>query len=239
MYTTTFNGFLLDEVVPGFQTLNIEGRDTIAPSLSQVQVSGGIGSTVISSQLPSGLINIHYLLKGNNNKEFRSRLRTLNELLQSDIDVQVQFGDDVDWFYEGRLAGHSQPPYDSHRGAGSFEILLPKPYRYQVEQIGTAGQTLTGIRLNEIELTVTLTTDMLNIRDSLSNNKIVLYDSFEIGDVIKIDLTTNRITKNSVSFTDIDYTQSTLSAFRYKEDNMNLTVVDGDLIIKYNRMELI
>lgn len=240
MIKTTFNYYLLDDLINGFTTANVLGRGVIVPEINSLKVSGSDGIVITDSSLPARTLEVQYLLKRTNANEFQHSLRKLNKLLYSDHNVKIRFSDENGWFYEGRVTAHTPPSEDNFTGFGSFTITCPKPFRYQDEAIATTGQTLTMPRVNKIEINVNGTSSKLVLTDTFTSNKIVINDSFYSGNKVEIDLKTNKVYKNNVPITSkIDFKNTTLSSFRTAQKlNFRLSTGYGNVNIKYNEREL-
>ena len=240
MVKTTFNYYLLDDLINGFTTANVLGRGVIVPEINSLKVSGSDGIVITDSSLPARTLEVQYLLKRTNANEFQQSLRKLNRLLYSDHDVKIRFSDESGWFYEGRVTAHTPPSEDNFTGFGSFTITCPKPFRYQDEAITTIGDVLKMPRVNKIEFTPDAETNQIVISDEFTSNQIVINDSFTADDKLEIDLTTNKVYKNNAPITSkIDYKNTSLSSFR-SADKLKLKLLQGsgNVTIKYNEREL-
>ena len=242
MIKTTFNYYLLDDLINGFTTANVLGRGVIVPEINSLKVSGSDGIVITDSSLPARPLEVQYLLKRTNANEFQQSLRKLNQLLYSDHDVKIRFSDESGWFYEGRVTAHTPPSEDNFTGFGSFTITCPKPFRYQDEAIATIGDVLKMPRVNKIEFTPDAETNQIVISDEFTSNQIVINDSFTADDKLEIDLTTKtpKVYKNNAPITSkIDYKNTSLSSFR-RADKLKLKLLQGsgNVTIKYNEREL-
>lgn len=128
-YNVTYNGQVLDDIIPGYQTLNINGRGLLGRALDTVIVAGRAGDVVLGQRVPPRDITVYYLIKRTNNLEMQASLELLHAALSSEDDVIFQFGDE-EYYRVGRLASVENPPYDSYSGVGSFTIHCQDPYRY-------------------------------------------------------------------------------------------------------------
>lgn len=216
----TYNGVLLDDVIDGYMTINVDGRGIRSPSLNVVTVPGRNGSLVLSQQYPPTLITVYFLLKAPDDKTFRARLGQLHELLQSEDDVKFSFGDETG-YRVGRLSDVSNPPYDQNQGVGSFTIYCQTPLLYMEDQ----EQEFTGsvsisetVQIVQLEVTLSSPSESLKISNGKTGSQLTVLDSFSAGDVIVVDFVANAIMKNNTNITSkVDFTKSSFVDFKYPE----------------------
>lgn len=187
----TFDGKLIDELVDGYVTINVEGRGVLNRVLSTVDVPGRDGTVVTDQRLPARPITVYYLLKALNSRLFQQNLNYFHDLLKSDGDVVIQFGDE-DYYRFGRLSETENPPYDSLQGIGSVMLLCQDPYKYRdIEAISGTSVTLSGgslypYRIRKIEVTITENRTGFQITNSVTGRKIILTGEFTAGQVLQI-----------------------------------------------------
>ena len=190
-YNVTYNGQILDDIIPGYQTLNIDGRGLLGRALDTVIVSGRAGDVVLGQRVPPRDITVYYLIKRANNQEMQTSLGLLHKALSSEGDVTFQFGDE-EYYRTGRLASVKNPPYDSYSGVGSFTIHCQDPYKYK-EMPVFSGQTIVmpatgndGYRLDQIDVDFALYTDRFSVDNFTTGRSIILLGDFLAGDTLQI-----------------------------------------------------
>ena len=92
-YQTIFNGKNLDELVPGYMTLNIEGRGLLGRRINNIEITGRDGTLSQSSTLPDRTITVHFYLNCDNAKQREESTRMLHELLHSRGNKKIEFTD--------------------------------------------------------------------------------------------------------------------------------------------------
>lgn len=130
-YQTIFNGKNLDELVPGYMTLNIEGRGLLGRRINNIEITGRDGTLSQSSTLPDRMITVHFYLNCENAKQREESTRMLHELLHSRENKKIEFTDEDGWFRFGQLSSSNNLPYNEYKGQGSFSFLCDDPYRYK------------------------------------------------------------------------------------------------------------
>ncbi len=187
----TFNGQLLDDVLTGYTTTNVEGRSLLDRVLSTVDVPGRDGAVVLDQKLPAREIRVHFAIKGKNAAEKLTTLNALHDKLKTDGDVQFKFGDETHHRF-GRLSQTEDPPYDQFQGIGSFTLYCQDPYKYKAiaNLTGTSITIPTGpiypYKINEITLTFPIERTGLTINNTTTGRKIILTGSFTDGQVLQI-----------------------------------------------------
>lgn len=190
-YNVTYNGQVLDEIIPGYQTLNIAGRGLLGRALDTVIVAGRVGDVVLGQRVPPRDITVYYLIKKTCNQEMQASLELLHTTLSSEADVTFQFGDE-DYYRIGRLASVKNPPYDSYSGVGSFTIHCQDPYKYKAMpvlsgiKIVMPATSNNGYRLDQIDVTFTLLADGFSVKNVTTGRSIILLGDFMIGDKLRI-----------------------------------------------------
>lgn len=238
-YTTycslTFNGSLLDEMLDGYTTINVEGRGLIGRVLSTVDITGRDGARVTGSKVSARGIRVHFLLEADNNSDFMGYLHILNDALKSDGDVQFQFGDE-EYYRFGRLAEVENPPFDNHRGVGVFTLFCQDPFKYKdAESLTGASIAVPDVgnypyRIKTIESTIATTRTGFTITNTTTGRKIILTGSFPAGQKLVIDHVAGTITLNTVNIKSrLDYINSDWRNF---EINAGDTITaDDDITI--------
>lgn len=168
-----FNGHILDDMILGYTTANIEGRGLYTPSLSTFTVPGREGDIVKDQALPGRDLVVHFVLKADNAKEYLDRQRKLNLLLHAEEDVPVVFTDRPDETWIGRVSGYKAPEYDSWQGQGTITIHCSDPFARLPDVTVTQG-TLTdsrlsgcyALRLKNATFMATATTDVALVNKS-------------------------------------------------------------------------
>lgn len=186
----TFNGQLLDQLIPGYTTANVEGRGLLDRVLSTVDIPGRDGSFVLIQKLPPRSITVYYALKAPNAREKQNRLESLHNALTTNADVQFKFGDE-DYYRYGRLKEVEDPPHDQLQGIGSFLLYCQDPYKYKVVADLTGASItlppgpLYPYKINLMELVLDARAG-LTVNNISTGKKIVLTGAFMDGQVLQI-----------------------------------------------------
>lgn len=236
----TYNGILIDAEIAGYMTVNVEGRQLIAPKVKTIEIPGRNGDVVLSQQYPARDLVVHFLLKERNNFLFLEKIKKLTELLQSNSDVPLSFYDEVGHRF-GRLIDIEDPPYDSNFGMGKFTIHCADPFLYR--DLKTTDSVIERlkyrkypVKIDSITATIPSTTKVV-IKNETRGTNIILNGQFNAGD--KLVVTNESITVNGQNrLMWLDFVESEYQQFEvYSEDV--ITINSGaNLSIKYRERVL-
>lgn len=159
-----FNGFLLDEVSSNYRTLKVSGRETISTELELTNVQEGTLTT--NSRLPHRELVVTYQITSESNEQFQDDYKRLRRLLTSHEEVPVQFQDEPDRVYFGRLSAMEVPTDDSNSVMSTFSIHCDSPYKYgelEVTNGNVSINTYYETTPEQIEVTIDETTNKLEV----------------------------------------------------------------------------
>ena len=220
--TLTFNGQTIDELVEGYTTINVEGRFLSSNVLNSTSTNAD-GEFLLSKRKAAKILTVHFLLKASSSKEFLSKTKKINEMIQSEGLVKVQFGDE-EYYRMGVVGDISNPPYDSHQGVGSIQIYCPDPFAYseivQTTQEIKSQYPSFPVKIESIKTTISGAVSKLIIRNETRGSKIILNYDFKSEDSIEVTMETIKV--NNVDKREIlDFVSS---------DYLNFEIYSGDVI---------
>ncbi len=130
--SVTYNGHCLDEVIPGFRTLSVSGREMLAP---EVKKSENVfdGDTYRRKRYPSRTITVTYQILSDSPETFRQAFNRLNGILDTEP-IQVIFADEPDKYFTGVKTEHTDPQAGVNNCTGSFKIYCPDPFKYSLAE---------------------------------------------------------------------------------------------------------
>ena len=208
----TFDGHLLDYEIDSFMTVNVEGRQLLPQNLETVTVPGRNGDVVLGGTYPPRNIVVHFLLGDYKNTFFLEKIKSLNEILYTNKDVEFSFRDE-EGYRIGRLSSIEDPPYDSNIGIGKFIIHCSDPFLYGIllttkDKIENLRYKKYPVKIEKIEV-VTNQTEKLVITNKDTGKKIILNHTFSQGNKVvlnkeKIELNGKNI-MHSLDFVNSDY----------------------------------
>jgi len=94
-----YDGILLEDVIEGYQTLSVEGREMISVGIETESIQ--VGSIITNQTLPSRTLTVKYKLEDKDPEALQKKFDLLMWYLYKMKDVIVQFNDELDYTYHG------------------------------------------------------------------------------------------------------------------------------------------
>lgn len=147
------NGRFIEEIIPGYRTLSVSGREGLSRELDYYETGARDGSTVKRKRYPAREIVVRYQLIAATANEFREKYNTLAGIL-SVADAELIFNDEMDKFFIGTPSeiGEVEPGHNSV--TGEFTLFCADPFKRSVviyeatptviEERGEDGGVYTG-----------------------------------------------------------------------------------------------
>lgn len=127
----SINGEYIENLITGYRTLNVSGREALSPDV--VTYSTGIrdGSKIKNKRYPERIIVVTYQLKAESNEAFREAYNQLGKILNVE-NAKLIFNDEQDKFFIGTpcIIGTVEP--GKNAVVGEIEILCADPFKYSV-----------------------------------------------------------------------------------------------------------
>lgn len=127
------NGEYIENLIPGYRTLTVEGREALAPEVFTFETGIRDGSGLSSKRYPARTITVTYQLIAENNAAFRAAYNDLGGILDV-IDAELIFADEPDKFYTGTVSHIEEVEPGRNAVVGRFEIKCLDPFKYSVEE---------------------------------------------------------------------------------------------------------
>ena len=125
------NGQYIENLISGYRTLNVQGREALSPDVISYTTGVRDGSKLKSKRFPERIIVVHYMIAAKSNEEFREAYNKLAGILNVE-NAQLIFNDEQDKFFVGTpcIIGSVEP--GKNCVTGKFEILCTDPFKYSV-----------------------------------------------------------------------------------------------------------
>ena len=228
---TIFNGVNIDINLEGFRTLAVSGRGLLSKNINSTDIPGTDGKYFLYGNLEVRAIVVKFQLKATTNEEFRQKFNRLNMLLQTDEPKILKFTDEPDYSYKAILQKGNDIEETSNSVVSTFTFLCLDPYKYKAvdKDTGVNNVTITKLPNNRNEFTpelikviVNSVSDKVIIKNQTTTKKIIINNSFAVGDVLEIDLNKDYPLKLNAMV------RSELIDF--VESDFDFTVKQGDVI---------
>ena len=129
-----FNGRYLENLIEGYRTLYVSGRELLAPELNTLELAKRHGSVYRNRRYPSRVITVGFQLIAPTNKEFRERFNILNGILYAE-EAQLVFADEPDKCFFGTLSDIDSPEPGKNAVTGEICFTCSDPFKYSVEEL--------------------------------------------------------------------------------------------------------
>jgi len=237
------NGEYVDEVIEGFRTLSVSGRELLAKDVSSETIPGRNGALFIRSQYPTREITVKYRLKAPTPELFRHYHEQLNELLYGDIH-ELRFADDTDFFFKGALTSADVPDTGRNTVVASLVFTCFDPFKYSDIKTKTATTSvLTQLELSPYDvLPEYISIDVANATSELTvthgSKSITIDVGISAGQTVVIGFNPFIITRNGTDITKYLRLSSDYEDF-FIESNTPMTTNTGDTItLAYREVRL-
>jgi predicted phage tail component-like protein len=238
------NGTPMEELVPGFRTLSVGGRELRGRNINAINRQGNDGAIFLDSKLEPRVLPVRYKLTAQDNAEFRYLFNKMNALLQRE-QLSIRVLDEPEYSYTGTLESVSDVPQGRNIVVSDLTLFCADPYKYK-DAVTVNGTNTVDILMDtfydtypqEITITPTNSTSTLTIRNG--NKEIKLVDGSFVGGqpvVIRFgdDIT---VTNQNGSMTDKIALHSDLENFTLNKGDTVQFVEGGQISIKVSQVML-
>lgn len=125
------NGEYIENLIDGYRTLSVEGREALSPEISTYETGIRDGAGLLSKRYPARTIIIKYQLITKSAEEFREAYNKLGSILNVE-NAELIFNDEQDKFFTGTPSSIGSVEPGKNAVIGEFEILCTDPFKYSV-----------------------------------------------------------------------------------------------------------
>ena len=147
------NGEYIENLIPGYRTLNVSGREALSPELVTFETGARDGSSIKSKRYPARTIIVKYQLIAEDETAFRQAYNTLGGILDVE-NATLIFDDEEDKYYIGTPSRIGEVTPGLNSVVGEFELFCADPFKYSVaeyvkrsvdtEDVDDEGNTVKG-----------------------------------------------------------------------------------------------
>lgn len=127
------NGLYIENVIEGYRTLSVQGREALSAEVSTESAGLRTGSVYISRKYPERVLSIRYQLICATNEAFRQAYNRLAEILNVE-ESKLIFNDEPDKFFIGVPGELDNVEPGKNSIISEFKIICPDPHKYSVEE---------------------------------------------------------------------------------------------------------
>lgn len=141
----SINGVYIENVIDGYRTLYVTGRETLTPDIQRGEVGVRNGSYLKSKRFPERILTVGYQIIAESNTAFNTAFRQLNEILNTE-DAEIIIADEADKFMVGTPCGYGEIEAGQLSVKGEYQIVCCDPFKYSVtEYLATATDDTASI----------------------------------------------------------------------------------------------
>lgn len=123
------NGEYIEDLIPGYRTLNVKGREALSPDVTTYETGVRDGSILKGKRYPARIITVYYQLMAESNEAFREAYNQLGKILNV-TNAKLIFNDEQDKYYTGTPCIIGEVPPGKNAVTGNFEIICTDPFKY-------------------------------------------------------------------------------------------------------------
>ena len=129
----SINGEYLDEVILGFKTLYVQGRELLAPDIKSKEVGARHGEIMLNSRYPKRKLVVGYQLISDGNLAFREAYIKLSDKLGTP-NSRIIFRDEMDKYWVGTVSEVGEVPPGRNSITSEFSIDCLTPFKFAVNE---------------------------------------------------------------------------------------------------------
>lgn len=122
------NGEYIENVIVGYRTLQVSGRESLAPELDLLETAQD-GARLKNKRYPARTITVKYQLCCESPEAFRQAYNDLGRILNC-TDAELIFADEQDKYFIGTPYKLGEVPPGKNNVVSTFEILCIDPFKY-------------------------------------------------------------------------------------------------------------
>ena len=129
----SYDGAWLEELIEGYQTLTVEGREMYSLSFESQEMQ--VGGVITNVKYPPRELTIKYKLEDRDPRALQEKFDTLKAFLIRQEDVPIIFYDDLEYTFYGRFQTADTVAGDTNSIISSFTVLCSDPFKHGKTQI--------------------------------------------------------------------------------------------------------
>ena len=138
------NGEYIENLIPGYRTLSVSGREALSAELGVYETGVRDGSSVKHKRYPARNLIVKYqIISPGGAYEFRQAYNALAGILNVE-DAQLIFNDEPDKFFIGTPTEIGEVEPGTNAVVGEFTIFCADPFKYSLTEHQKSVQTISG-----------------------------------------------------------------------------------------------
>ena len=220
------NGDSLSSLIDGYRHLTVSGRGII-PIKHQVEdIPFRAGGWISESHEEVRILTIRYQLIADSSYQLRDRFELLNRYLEGKL--EINFYDEMEYFYYGYLSGADEIEENSNAIVSSFSIIVPDVYKFKNSNSSDGKVNLLNDRpVTPSKITVTPTGTVNELSIYNGDLRIEFKGAYEPSSSLTIEWTPEEVRASYQG-------RNVLNELQRFSDLENFYLYDGDEITGVN-----
>jgi predicted phage tail component-like protein len=127
------NGEFIENLIPGYKTLQVIGREALSAELSTFETGSRDGVGLAYKKYPARYITVRYQLIAESSEAFRNAFNQLAAILNVE-EAELIFNDEPDKFFVGTPEEIGEVPGGTNSVIGEFVLFCADPFKYSVQE---------------------------------------------------------------------------------------------------------
>lgn len=140
----SLNGTYLENIIEGYRTLYVKGRESLKSELDTYSVGVADGERIKGSRYPSRKLTVGFQILAKSDEDFRIAFNQLNNIL-SVSEADFIFNDETDKFFTGTPLMDAEIEAGRNNVTGEWHIFCGYPFKRSVEPITLSTDDEQGV----------------------------------------------------------------------------------------------
>ena len=140
----SINGTYLEDIVDGYRTLYVKGRESLGASLNTYTVGTADGERVKNGRYPARTLTVGFQLLCPTDEDFRQRFNQLNNILSMG-EADFVFNDEPDKYFTGYPIMDADIEAGRNNVVGEWKIYCADPFKRSVNTVTLSSQDTTTV----------------------------------------------------------------------------------------------
>lgn len=227
-----YNGIVVDEAIPEFETLGVTGRETV--EFIHETHPMDFGSMIVSQRVDVEPLKVMYIIRAETDVEFENAYKKLMEILYTTKDVEISFADSDAVFF-GRASKFGEQENINNQVVNVFEITRTTAHKYSEikESAGLIDEVSGEFEVESIEIKPDASISGINIMNGEQTIRIV--EPVSETDTLVLDFVENEILKNGKDFNWSLALDSDFENFEIKPQMHITTNEPSTILVRYRK----
>lgn len=133
------NGQYLEEVISGYRTLSVEGREALDLDIETIAINTRDGGTYKRRRINSRVITVNFSLVDSTPEGFAEKFNKIKQYLYGIEEAQLIFDDEPDVYFTGSFR-KTTASYTGLTSTGKIEILCADPFKYSLTEYTVSAE---------------------------------------------------------------------------------------------------